>query len=134
MSDLYNEVGARTYANLLADPMGADLTSVPLTPDVGVIPVGCILEQDPDTKLYAPVNALTRTSAVVVAKEEVDTTDVEAADMAAYRAGCFVRGAVFCLDSGTKVPLTAANEALLQMFGIVFDAKDSTESFPNGGE
>jgi len=135
MSSLYNVIGTSTYANLLADPQGADVIGIPCEPGNGAIPAGTVMYRK-DSGLYAPAaNGQISTSyMLVVLKEDVDTGDAVAAgavaeDAAAYRAGCFVDGAVVLKSNGT---LSAANKVVLRLMGIVFDKKESTGTFDNG--
>lgn len=134
MSELYGVIGSRSYANLLADPQGADVIAIPCEPGNGAIKAGTVMYRK-SSGLYAPAeNGQVSTSyMLVVLKEDVDTGDTVAAgavaeDAAAYRAGCFVDGAVV-LKNDTS--LTAAHKVVLRLMGIVFDKKEETGTFDN---
>lgn len=134
MSSLYDVIGTATYDNLLADPEGADVISIPCEPGNGDIPAGTVMYRASSGLYKAASNSEISTSYfLVVLKEDVSTGDtVEAGavaeDAAAYRAGCFVDGAVFL---ASKSPLSDANKVVLKLGGIVFDKKDSTGTFDN---
>lgn len=134
MSELYGVIGSRSYTNLLADPQGADVIGIPCEPGNGAIPAGTVMYRKPNG-LYAPAeNGQISTSyMLVVLKEDVNTGDNVAAgavaeDAAAYRAGCFIDGAVALKDKGV---LSDANKVVLRLEGIVFDKKESTGTFDN---
>lgn len=136
MSDLYGTIGTRSYANLLADPQGADVISIPCKPGNSTVAAGTVMYREA-TGLYSPAASANVTAAnqLVVLKEDVETGDAPesgktatAEDAAAYRAGCFVDGAVK-LAAGAA--LTAAHKAVLRGQGIVFDKAESVETFNN---
>ena len=130
MSELYAKVGEVSYANLLADPQGADKISIPMEPKKGVINAGTIVYRGSAGLWIAAASAqITAANQLAVLKETVDTgtTDV-AEDALAYRAGCFITGAV-TLAAGAEV--TEAHKAVLRAQGIVFDRKEATATFKN---
>lgn len=130
MSALYESIGNAGYKNLLADPQGADIITVPLKPASGVIPAGTILYRA-STGLYEPAASaqIVATNMLVVNKETVDATEAGVAeDAVAFRAGCFVDGAV-TLAAGAA--LTAAHKAVLRGQNIVFDKKVEAATFTN---
>ena len=135
MSDLYAVVGTKAYKNLLADPKGADVISIPCEPGNGVIPAGTIMYQK-SNGLYAPAASgqISTSYMLVVLGETVDTGDTVAPgavaeDAKAYRAGCFVDGAVVLASNAA---VTAAHKVVLKLGGIVFDKKEGTGTFDNG--
>jgi hypothetical protein len=136
MSDLYGVIGTSTYANLLADPEGADVISVPCKPGNGALTAGTLLYRGADG-LYAPAATaqVTASNMLVVLAEDVSTGEAPASgstavaeDAKAYRAGIFVDGTVK-LAAGAS--LTAESKAVLRGQNIVFDKKESAETFTN---
>lgn len=136
MSELYSTIGTRIYTNLLADPQGADVIAIPCKPGNGDVAAGTVMYREA-SGLYSPAAAAQVTAAnqLVVLKEDVATgaapeagTTATAEDAAAYRAGCFIDGVVK-LAAGAA--LTAAHKAVLRGQNIVFDVKESTETFNN---
>lgn len=135
MSDLYEVIGTSNYANLLADPQGADAIAVNLTPGNGKLKRGQLLKKEA-TGMYAPAGTsdIATTTAFVVLNEDVDTgasvTPGAAAEVAAaYRAGRFVDGKVLLTSNGT---LTAAHKLILRKQNILFDKAESTSGVANG--
>lgn len=135
MSELYDVIGSRSYANLLADPQGADVIAIDLKPGNGVIPRGTLMYRE-SNGMYSPAASgqVSTSYQLVVLNEEVDTGSsiaegavAEAA--AAYRAGRFIDGAVKLASNGT---LTAAHKVVLNLMGIVFKTKEGTGTFDNG--
>ena len=135
MSKLYEVIGKREMKNLLADPQDADVIAIPCTPGNDLVPAGTVMFRD-TTGMYSPATAdkVTGEYMLVVLKEDVDTGskpqegEVTAEDAIAYRKGRFIDGAV-TLASGTE--LDASNKVVLRQQGIVFDKKESTETFEN---
>lgn len=136
MSELYETIGQQTYANLLADPQGADLITVPCKPGNGVVTAGTVLFRE-TTGLYSPAAAsnVKADTQLVVLKETVDTgaapgsgVTAVAEDAAAYRAGIFVDGAVKLANGAV---LTDALKAVLRGQNIVFSKKESADTFQN---
>lgn len=136
MSEMYSTIGSRAYSNLLADPQGADLISIPCEPGNGDVAAGTVMYRK-SSGLYAPAATaqITASNQLVVLKEDVATgaapgsgETATAEDAAAYRAGCFVDGAVK-LAAGAAV--TAAHKVILRGQNIVFDAKETTGTFNN---
>lgn len=136
MSEMYSTIGSRAYSNLLADPQGADLISIPCEPGNGDVDAGTVMYRK-SSGLYAPAATAQVTAAnqLVVLKEDVATGEAPGAgetataeDAAAYRAGCFVDGAVKLAEGAT---LTAAHKVVLRGQNIVFDVKETTGTFDN---
>lgn len=136
MSEMYSTIGSRAYSNLLADPQGADLISIPCEPGNGDVAAGTVMYRK-SSGLYAPAATaqVTASNQLVVLKEDVATgaapgsgETATAEDAAAYRAGCFVDGAVK-LAAGAAV--TAAHKVILRGQNIVFDVKETTGTFNN---
>ena len=136
MSELYSTIGTRIYTNLLADPQGADVIAIPCKPGNGDVAAGTVMYREA-SGLYSPAAAAQVTAAnqLVVLKEDVATgaapeagTTATAEDAAAYRAGCFIDGVV---KPAAGAALTAAHKAVLRGQNIVFDVKESTETFNN---
>lgn len=134
MSELYGVIGSRTYANLLADPAGADVIGIPCEPGNGALGAGTVMYRK-DSGLYAPAESgqISTSYFLVVLKEDVDTGEtVEAGavaeDAAAFRAGCFIDGKVILKN---KTAVTAAHKVVLRLMGIVFDKEESTGTFDN---
>lgn len=136
MSEMYSTIGSRAYSNLLADPQGADVISIPCEPGNGDVAAGTVMYRK-SSGLYAPAATaqVTASNQLVVLKEDVATgaapgsgKTATAEDAAAYRAGCFVDGAVK-LAAGAAV--TAAHKVILRGQNIVFDVKETTGTFDN---
>lgn len=136
MSSLYEVIGTNAYANLLADPQGADVISIPCEPGNGDVVAGTVMYRK-SSGMYAPAATaqITTSNQLVVLKEAVATgsapasgVTVTAEDAAAYRAGCFIDGAVK-LAAGAA--LTDAHKVVLRLQGIVFDKKEATGTFNN---
>ena len=134
--DLYSKIGEQAYTNLLADPQGADVISIPCEPGNGDVPAGTVMYRK-SSGLYAPAASanVVSTNQLVVLKDAVATgtapasgVTVTAEDAAAYRAGCFIEGAVK-LTSAAAV--TEAHKVILRAQGIVFDKKEATTTFTN---
>lgn len=136
MSEMYSTIGTQTYTNLLADPEGADVISVPVEPGSGDVACGTVLYRK-SSGLWAPAATanVVVTNQLVVLGEAVAAGSAPAAgavavaeDAKAYRAGTFVDGAVK-LAAGAA--LTDAHKVVLRQQGIVFDKKESTADFTN---
>ena len=87
--------------------------------------------------MYSPATSdkVTASNMLVVLKEDVDTgekpgssVEVTAEDAAAYRAGRFIDGAV-TLASGTA--LEESHKVILRQQGIVFNVKETADTFEN---
>lgn len=130
MSELYAKVGEVSYANLLADPQGADQFSIPMEPKKGIVNAGTVVYRGSAGLWTAAASAqIVATNQLAVLKETIDTgTGDIAEDAVAFRAGCFVAGAV-TLAAGAA--LTEAHKAVLRGQGIVFDHKDEVGTFKN---
>lgn len=134
MSELYKTIGTSNYTNLLADPQGADVIAIPCEPGNGAIPAGTVMYRK-STGLYAPAadGQVSASYMLVVLKEDVDTGDTVTAgavaeDAGAYRAGCFIDGAVVLAE---EAALSDANKVVLRTMGITFDKKEGTGTFDN---
>ncbi len=136
MSELYSIIGTSEYANLLADPQGADPIAIPCEPGNGDVPVGTIMYRKA-SGLWAPAAAaqIVNTNPLAVLKETVATGSAPASgdtavaeNATAYRAGRFIDGAVK-LAAGAN--LTDAHKIILRMQNIVFDKKEGTGTFTN---
>jgi hypothetical protein len=134
--EIYAVVGKKSYANLLADPTGADAIIVPCTPGKGSLKAGALLVREA-SGLYSPAASagVVDTAMLAVLAEDVDTGDavasgttVTAENAKAYRAGCFIDGMVKTSDN---VALTAAQKLILRKQGITFDKAQSTETVTN---
>lgn len=140
MSELYSVIGSSTYKNLLADPQGADLISVPVEPGNGELAAGTVLYRK-SNGLWAPAATAQMSTSyqLIVLKEDVDTgatvgAEAVAEDAAAYRAGRFVDGAVkyYNTSASEYQAVGAAEKLVLRLFGIVFNVTDSASEFDNG--
>ncbi len=134
MSELYKKIGESAYAQLLADPQGADVIAIPCEPGNGEIPRGTVMYRKA-SGLWAPAaNGQVSTSYMLaVLNEDVDTGSAVsptavAEDAAAYRAGRFVDGKVFL---ASEAALSDANKVVLRLQGIVFSPMESTGTFHN---
>ena len=136
MTDLYGTIGSKAYDQLLADPQGADVITIPCKPGNGKVKRGTVMYRE-STGLYSPAATanIVNTNQLVVLNEDVDTGSAPAAgvtavaeDAAAYRAGRFVAGRV---TLAADAALTEAHKVILRMQGIVFDQKENTATFDN---
>ena len=136
MSELYDVIGTSGYSNLLADPQGADIISIPCEPGNGAVAAGTVMYRK-STGLYAPAASgqVTAANQLVVLKEDVATGSapasgetVTAEDAAAYRAGRFIDGAVKLAAGGA---VTAEHKVVLRGQNIVFGKKEETSTFNN---
>jgi len=137
MSDLYEVIGAKSYANLLYDPEGADVIAIPMLPGEGVVPAGAIVKRNSSTGLWEPAGTsdISTSNQLAIMKEAIDTgapSSTLALDGAAYRAGCFVDGVAKYDNSGTWTDITAAHKVVLRLQNIVFKAKEGTGTIDNG--
>lgn len=136
MAELYGVIGTSNTVNLLADPQGADKIAIPCEPGNGDIPAGTLMYRK-DSGLWAPAASaqVVNTNQLAVLKEAVASGAAPASgetavaeDGIAYRAGCFIDGAVTLAASAA---LTEAHKVILRQQGIVFDKKESTTTFTN---
>lgn len=136
MAELYGVIGTSNTVNLLADPQGADKIAIPCEPGNGDIPAGTLMYRK-DSGLWAPTASaqVVNTNQLAVLKEAVASGAAPASgetavaeDGIAYRAGCFIDGAVTLAASAA---LTEAHKVILRQQGIVFDKKESTTTFTN---
>lgn len=136
MSEIYSTVGAREYDQLLADPQGADLVTIPCKPGNGSIKRGTVMYREA-SGLWSPAAAanVVNTNQLAVLNENVETGNAPASgdtavaeDGAAWRAGRFVAGRV---TLAADAALTDAHKVILRQQGIVFDPMESTAGFNN---
>ena len=136
MAELYGVIGSSAYVNLLADPQGADKIAIPCEPGNGNIPSGTLMYRKA-SGLWAPAASaqVVNTNQLAVLKEAVDSgaapgsgKTAVAEDGIAYRAGCFIDGAV-TLTAGAA--LSEAHKVILRQQGIVFRMKESASTFTN---
>ena len=130
METIFNVIGSKTYKNLLADPKGADLITVPVYPNVSALSAGALLTRN-SAGLWEPIASANIADNVelVVLMEDVPANDTAiATDATAARAGCFIDGVV--KESGGAAP-TAAQKLILRKQGIVFKPDVTAEPFAN---
>lgn len=136
MSNLYGVIGASGYKNLLADPQGANLISIPCTPGNGIVKAGTVMFRE-TSGMYSPAESkdVVNTNMLVVLKEDVNTggklvsgAEATAEDAAAYRAGRFIDGAV---TLASDAAVEAFHKVVLRQQSIVFDPKEETGTFDN---
>ena len=134
--ELYNTIGTSAYDQLLADPNGAEVISIPCEPGNGTVKRGTVMYRKA-SGLWAPAATanVVNTNQLAVLNEEVETgsapasgTTVTAEDAAAYRSGRFVDGRVTLAASAA---LTEAHKVVLRQQGIVFLEKEGTGTFTN---
>lgn len=117
---IFDTIGTKAEANLLADPRGADMIAVNLEPGNGALKAGTILYRK-SSGLYAPATTSQLSTSYYLAILAADvetggTHDAIAEDAAAYRQGRFIDGAVI-LKSGDA--LNASYKLALRLEGIV---------------
>jgi len=130
METIFNVIGSKTYKNLLADPKGADLITVPVYPNVSALSAGALLTRN-SAGLWEPIasGSIADNVELVVLMEDVPANDTAiATDATAARAGCFIDGVV--KESGGNAP-TAAQKLILRKQGIVFKPDVTAEPFAN---
>lgn len=133
MSELYNVIGTADYANLLADPKGADPISINVKPVSGDLKKGQLMYRNANGLFEAATTSqLTTSYNVVVLAEDVpgDAALAVAPVALAFRAGTFIDGAVF-YTAGTAID--EQYKVVLRLMGIVFDADTTASAFNNGG-
>lgn len=126
--ELYETIGTKTYANLLADPKGADPIAINVLPGQGALAKGQLLYKN-SAGLYvkATTSQLTTSYDLVVLGEDLAANTGAVADVAtAYRAGTFIEGKVF-YTAGTA--LSDDYKLVLRMQGIVFDVDTGAAGF-----
>ena len=130
METIFNVIGSKTYKNLLADPKGADLITVPVYPNASALSAGALLTRN-SAGLWEPIasGSIADNVELVVLMEDlpINSTAV-ATDATAARAGCFIDGVV--KESGGSAP-TAAQKLILRKQGIVFKPDVTAEPFAN---
>jgi hypothetical protein len=130
METIFNVIGSKTYKNLLADPKGADLITVPVYPNVSALSAGALLTRN-SAGLWQPIasGSIADNVELVVLMEDVPANDTAiATDATAARAGCFIDGVV--KESGGSAP-TAAQKLILRKQGIVFKPDVTADPFAN---
>lgn len=130
METIFNVIGSKTFKNLLADPKGADLITVPVYPNAAALSAGALLTRN-SAGLWEPIasGSIADNVELVVLMEDlpINSTAV-ATDATAARAGCFIDGVV--KESGGSAP-TAAQKLILRKQGIVFKPDVTAEPFAN---
>lgn len=124
---IYDTIGIKAEANLLADPRGADKIAVNLEPGNGALKAGTILYRK-SSGLYAPATTsqLSTSYYLAVLGEDADTGLAGSAiseDAVAFRAGRFIDGAVI---TAAGDELTAAYKLALRLEGIVLTPDAAT--------
>ena len=130
METIFNVIGSKTFKNLLADPKGADLITVPVYPNVAALSAGALLTRN-SAGLWEPIasGSIADNVELVVLMEDVPANDTAiATDATAARAGCFIDGVV--KESGGSAP-TAAQKLILRKQGIVFKPDVTADPFAN---
>ena len=130
METIYNVIGSKSYKNLLADPKGADLITVPVYPNASALKAGALLCRN-SAGLWEPIasaSIATDKDMVVLMEDLPINATAIATDATAARAGCFIDGVV--LESGGDAP-TAAQKLILRKQGIVFKPDTTVGSFAN---
>lgn len=136
MSKLYDTIGESRYDQLLADPQGAEVFSIPCKPGNATVKRGTVMYRE-NSGLWSPAAAanVVNTNQLAVLNEDVETGEAPgsgntatAEDAAAYRSGRFVNGRV---TLAADAELTDAHKVILRQQGIVFVEKESTETFTN---
>ena len=130
METIFNVIGSKTYKNLLADPKGADLITVPVYPNAAALAAGSLLTRN-SAGLWEPIASANIADNVelVVLMEDLPINDTAiATDAAAARAGCFIDGVV--KESAGNAP-TAAQKLILRKQGIVFKPDSEVGAFAN---
>lgn len=133
---LFKKIGESNPTVLIARPNGLDPVSVPLYPTPGTYKPGTLLYRM-STGFYAvaaAANAITTNMLAVLGEEvTVESGETVAPAVQAYRAGCFVDGAVKYDNSGTATAVTEAMKVVLRKQGIVFlPIADAAADFDNG--
>ena len=130
METIFNVIGSKSYKNLLADPKGADLITVPVYPNAAAIAAGTLLTRN-SAGLWTPIASadIADNVELVVLMEDlpINSTAV-ATDATAARAGCFIDGVV--KESGGDAP-SAAQKLILRKQGIVFKPDSTAGAFAN---
>ncbi len=130
METIFNVIGSKTYKNLLADPKGADLITVPVYPNVAALAAGSLLTRN-SAGLWEPIasaNIADNVELVVLMEDLPINGTAVATDATAARAGCFIDGVV--KESGGAAP-TAAQKLILRKQGIVFKPDVTADPFAN---
>ena len=130
METIFNVIGSKTYKNLLADPKGADLITVPVYPNAAALAAGSLLTRN-SAGLWEPIasGSIADNVELVVLMEDVPANDTAiATDATVARAGCFIDGVV--KESGGNAP-TAAQKLILRKQGTVFKPDVTADPFAN---
>ena len=130
METIYNVIGSKTYQNLLADPKGAELITVPVYPNAAALKAGALLYRN-SAGLWAPIasaSIATDVEMVVLMEDLPINSTAIATDATAARSGCFIDGVVLESDGNTP---TAAQKLILRKQGIVFKPDSTATPFAN---
>ena len=130
METIYNVIGSKSYKNLLADPKGCDLITVPVYPNGSAIAAGTLLTRN-SAGLWTPIasgNIAENVELVVLMEDLPINSTAIATDATAARAGNFIDGVV--KESGGDAP-TAAQKLILRKQGIVFTGDTTASPFAN---
>lgn len=130
METLFSTIATKTYKNLLADPRGADLITVPVYPVDSELKAGSLLYRNSAGlwQALAASSIATDVDIVVLMEDVPANTTAIATDATVARAGRFIDGAVKGTGSDT---LTAAQKLILRKQGIVFDPDTTVGTFAN---
>lgn len=135
VKSLYRTIGTSNPTLLFASADNIDAISVPLLPEAGTYTPGTLLYRM-SSGFYAPAGAsdVATSNMLAVLGEEVvvDQGETVAPAVMAYRAGCFVDGAVKYDNSGTATAVTAAMKVVLRKQNIVFLPVMGGAEFDNG--
>lgn len=132
---LYETIGIRNYADLLADERNAEAIAINMEPGNGIVKRGTVVYRK-NTGFWAPAAAdnAVITNQLAVLDETVDTTGIvgagttTAAVARAFRSGNFITGKV---TLAADAAVTDAVAATLRTQGIVFDQMVGGETFDN---
>jgi len=130
MESIYNVIGTKTYKNLLADPKGADLITVPVYPNAAALAAGTLLYRN-SAGLWQPIatGSVATDVEMAVLMEDLPINDTAiATDATAARAGNFIDGVVTVTGADA---LTAAQKLILRKQNIVFTGDVTVGSFAN---
>lgn len=130
MESIFNVIGSKDYKNLLADPKGADLITVPVYPNASALLAGTLLKRNA-AGLYEPIatgDVADNVEVVVLMEDLPINSTAIATDATAARAGKFIDGVVTVTGADS---LTAAQKLILRKQGIVFNADTTAGTFDN---
>lgn len=132
---LYDTIGEKTYAELLADGRNAETIAINMEPGNGTVKRGTVVYRK-ETGFWAAaaVENAVDTNQLAVLDETVDTTGIQvggsttSAVARAFRSGNFVSGKVTLAGDAA---VTAAAAVVLRKQGIVFDQMVGGAAFDN---